>query len=76
MLLRLILLAALIAVGWYAYRRYLRSPARREQIDKPVYQPMVACRRCGVHLPTEQALIWRGAAYCCREHLPDDETAA
>lgn len=69
MLLRLIVLAALVVVGWVVYKRYLRpADAPPREVG---YQRMVACQRCGVHLPADQALTRGDASYCCRDHLPE-----
>lgn len=36
---------------------------------KPSITNMVACARCGVHLPESEAIQKDGKHYCCEEHL-------
>ncbi|GAA3988344.1 hypothetical protein GCM10022279_09250 [Comamonas faecalis] len=68
----LVLLAVLVLV--YAALRPSRASrqARSDRhaaprLDKP--QDMVACARCGVHLPRSDAMTdARGRTYCCQEH--------
>ena len=74
MLFRLVILVALVLVGWYLFRK-LTAPSQKPADNtrsRGDYQPMVACQRCGVHVPADQALNRGDASYCCRDHLPDD----
>ena len=42
-----------------------KQPARKQTTE---VEGMVACARCGVHLPASQALQVRGQAYCSAAH--------
>lgn len=72
MLIRLLLLIGVIVAVWLVYRRYFARPARApvpRQSD--AYQRMIACERCGLHVPAEEAISRAGVSYCCRDHLPE-----
>jgi len=36
-------------------------------------ESMVACARCGLHLPLSESLEAGGRRYCCREHARRDD---
>ncbi|TDM09649.1 MAG: hypothetical protein C4K60_10560 [Ideonella sp. MAG2] len=71
---RLILLLAAVALVWWwlsSRRKQLRGhTSQRSSTDPaPDGQAMVACARCGVHLPQSDALADEaGRHYCGEEH--------
>lgn len=74
----LVLLGVVLAVLWLL--RQARKNARPEASTPPATAPkhepteIVACARCGVHLPRDQALPGaRGHSYCCAAHLQESE---
>jgi len=68
--LKYLLLAALAAILWWAWGKSRRprpaAPPRREIPP----EKMVACARCGVHLPESDALAANGRFYCSEDHRP------
>jgi len=78
---RIVLLLAAVLVMIWLLRRALsgRNPGgERERPDGPVSPApeLVACARCGVHLPKNEAFAGRnadgsasGAYFCSEEHL-------
>jgi len=69
-----LLVLAVIAVG-YAFWRGQRTgtpPSKGKRPPPPAPQDMVACARCGVHLPRSEALTHGSRTYCCAEHQQQD----
>ena len=64
---RLLVLIAFVVLAVWLVRRTLR---RLEQPDRPAVKEgeLVACARCGVHLPRSEAREAGGALYCSDEH--------
>jgi len=66
---RLVVLILVVVLAVWLIRRALRAsaggPARKEG---PVQQDLVACARCGVHLPRAEAREAGGQVYCGEEH--------
>ncbi len=72
-------LAIAIAILWWlrsriAARRQSDGSAARSGA-KPsttagTQEPMVQCAQCGVHVPSGEAIAFRGLHYCRRSHLP------
>jgi len=49
----------------------LKQPRRRDGADRrPPAAPesMVACARCGLHIPASESVEAAGRHYCCQEH--------
>jgi uncharacterized protein len=63
---RLLVLIALVVLAIWLVRRALRGPAARHK--PPVQADLVACARCGVHLPRAEAREADGQVYCGEEH--------
>ena len=69
-----LLVLPVIALG-YAFWRSQRTGAPPSQAIRPPLpapQDMVACDRCGVHLPRSEALTHGARTYCCAEHQQQD----
>ncbi|MCD6661857.1 MAG: PP0621 family protein [Comamonas sp.] len=65
-----LLILAIIAVIYAAARGQRKTPTRTAR-GKPATRPpqnMVACARCGVHLPESDALREGKHHYCCAAH--------
>lgn len=67
------LLVVLYIVWRFTSGRQRRDEARRqaphEEGDKAALAlPMVACARCGTHLPQNDALLRQQKWYCCEAH--------
>jgi uncharacterized protein len=64
-----LLFFVLIAVAVYLL---LRRPSRRSADEEtratPAPEPMVACARCGLHVPRSESVETAGRHYCCQEH--------
>jgi uncharacterized protein len=63
---RLVVLVLLVVLAVWLIRRALRAPGT--QSKPPVQGDLVACARCGVHLPRAEAREAGGKIYCGEEH--------
>jgi uncharacterized protein len=63
---RLIVLVLLVVLAVWLVRRALR--AAKPQQKSAVQGELVACARCGVHLPRAEARESGGRVYCGEEH--------
>jgi len=71
---KLLLLLAVVAVGYALLKNYQRAIARQQE-GKPPAEPaaasgedMVRCAQCGVHLPKSESFLSQGAHFCSDEH--------
>jgi uncharacterized protein len=64
--------AVVAALAWGAWSMIRLSQRRRDRAAPPPGEReperIVACSRCGVHLPASDALRGGGQWYCCAEH--------
>ena len=66
---RLIVLVVLVVLAvWLIRRAWLRVSAQKTQEKPPVQGDLVACARCGVHLPRAEAHVAGGRSFCGEEH--------
>jgi uncharacterized protein len=67
---RLVVLIVLIVLAVWLIRRALAASSRGNLSQKqgPVQQDLVACARCGMHLPRAEAREAGGRLYCGEEH--------
>ncbi len=68
---KLILLLILVFIAYLFYKGFRRAgSARVERGDpaQPVAERMVACARCGVHLPESESLQSDDGYFCSEEH--------
>lgn len=67
---KLILLLFLGLLAYLVLKGLQRAAARRgEQAKRPqAAERMVACARCGVHLPESEAIEGDGGRFCSEEH--------
>ncbi|MBI3140270.1 MAG: hypothetical protein HYZ19_00230 [Rhodocyclales bacterium] len=67
---KLILLLLLGLLAYLVLKALKRSGERRDakRPNQPSAERMVACARCGVHLPESEAVESAGRHYCCEEH--------
>jgi uncharacterized protein len=63
---RLIVLILLVVFAVWLIRRALRAPSVRNR--PPVQGDLIACARCGMHLPRGEAREAGGRLYCGEEH--------
>jgi uncharacterized protein len=63
---RLIVLILLVVAAVWLIRRALRGPTIQNK--PPVQGDLVACARCGVHLPRAEAREAGGRLFCGDEH--------
>lgn len=69
-MIRLLLIVAIVAVGWYLYRRLIAGPARTgEQPPAAPAGKISPCDECGVHAPESDGVQFHGKFFCCPEHL-------
>jgi uncharacterized protein len=64
---RLIVFIALVVLAVWLIRRALRASASPKE-KSPVQGDLVACARCGMHLPRAEAREAGGRLYCGEEH--------
>ena len=71
----LIILLAILAGVWIwrsSRDKSLGAGPRPPPVEPPSgtsgTQQMVACRVCGVHVPSSETLIGREGSYCCAAH--------
>lgn len=74
-LIRLLILAALMYVGWLLVKRLLRASGGgpvggggRRADAPPRSERMVKCQQCGVHVPEGEAFLHRHLTFCSQEH--------
>ena len=61
-----LLVVLVVAFGiWRSRRPSAPSPAPR---PLALPQDMLACARCGIHIPQAEALMTGKLAYCCADH--------
>jgi len=66
---RLVVLILLVVLAVWLIRRALRAAAtQKTQHKPPIEGDLVACARCGVHLPRAEARLAGGLLYCGEEH--------
>lgn len=66
---KLILLLFLGLLAYLAYKGFRRSSRNNEQVSQQQGpERMVACARCGVHLPESEAVQAEGRHFCSEEH--------
>ena len=63
---RIIVLILLVVLAVWLIRRALRATQTKEK--PPVQGDLVACARCGVHLPRSEARLADGKLFCGEEH--------
>lgn len=71
-------LILLLVIGWWASRalerRKRRPPAPPEKAVGP--ERMLACDRCGVHVPESEGVRDATGFYCCDAHRRQDRERA
>ncbi|MDC8784224.1 PP0621 family protein [Roseateles koreensis] len=70
---KFLLLIALLALVFFLLGKKQSRPPSSEGSARPVPGPvppqaMVSCARCGVHLPSDDALPGKGGMFCSAAH--------
>ncbi|OOZ43011.1 PP0621 family protein [Solemya elarraichensis gill symbiont] len=67
---KILILAAIFGLAVLFIRSWLRLLQFKtpEQPGKEKKAQMVACEKCGLHVPLEMSFEVDGKYYCCREH--------
>jgi len=69
----LTLLIPALLIWWIL--RLLRSPSSVERkTGKPRAENMVACAKCGLHVPEQEAIIRNGIHYCSEDHAREADS--
>jgi len=63
-----LLVLAVLAIAISLWRSKHREPPPAARRQPPAPQDMVACARCGMHLPHTEALPQGRQFYCCADH--------
>lgn len=67
MLLRLLIAAIIVCLAIILINRLRRG--KKAKTRQPIrYEETVACKKCGLRIPTADAIERGGNYYCCREH--------
>lgn len=64
---RLVVLVVIVVIAVWLVRRALRAPAPQARTSLEDAE-LVACARCGLHLPRAEARESGGGLYCSEEH--------
>ena len=67
-MMKYLLLIALVAGIWWAWKKRAQRPAPRPPKEAPDPELMVVCAHCGVHLPQSDSIKANGAHFCCEAH--------
>lgn len=68
-LIRLLIYIFLIWLAINFFKRLLHSPSPTRKKKKPKQiESFVACHKCGLHIPQEEAIEHEGQYYCCKAH--------
>ena len=67
---KLLVLALLVVAAVWLLKRALRGPADEESpaAKPPIEGDLVACARCGLNLPRNEARESSGVLFCSDEH--------
>ncbi|MFZ5722050.1 MAG: PP0621 family protein [Pseudomonadota bacterium] len=72
-MIRLLLIAAIVGVGWYLYRQWSRSGSTPAgTAGSPPAQPQTAiakCEECGIHAPENTGVRYQDHFFCTPDHL-------
>lgn len=71
---RLLLIAAIVAVGWYLYRQMnlpdgSRGGGTGGVPPAPPQTAVAKCLECGVHAPESSGVRYQNMFFCCPDHL-------
>ena len=73
---KLLFWVAVLGVGWMVWSLIRVSQRKREQSERQgrerLPERIVACERCGVHLPASDAVRGEGRWYCGSDHRDAD----
>ncbi|RID98338.1 PP0621 family protein [Simplicispira hankyongi] len=71
---KFLVLLLVLGVAYMVWRgkRVESRKAPRQSAQLPAPQEMLACARCGVHVPRSDAWLSDGRSYCCAEHQKQD----
>ena len=64
---RLVVLIVLIVLAVWLIRRAFRTSSKSQKAP-PIQGDLVACARCGMHLPRNEARESGGRLFCGEEH--------
>ena len=71
---KIILLVIPVLLVWWILRLLRGSPASIEKPTKPPVENMVACAKCGLHVPEKEAVTRDGKSYCSEEHARGNDS--
>jgi hypothetical protein len=83
---RILIIFALVALALWMLRKALGRPevrpesqATKEKTNKKASPPtldLVPCKRCGLHLPRNEATWQHGQAFCSKDHAAQSAPGA
>lgn len=75
----MIKLIILLGLAWIGYMLFSKLSQRKQAIrntttqNKSSGQAMVACEKCGVHVPKNEAVVHNKKNFCSKEHITSDD---
>lgn len=74
MIFRLLILFLIVLFLIWIIRKQLLSRDNVHTTERnESVEDMIACARCGTHVPKSLAIEHSGKSYCCKEHAEQDE---
>ncbi|ALP51785.1 hypothetical protein Tel_00755 [Candidatus Tenderia electrophaga] len=67
MLFRLLIATLFVALAFFLIRRLRRGKRTKDQLPN-AYAETVACHKCGILVPKDEAVEKDGRLYCSEEH--------
>jgi len=65
---KILLLVIPALLVWWILRLLRSSSAPADRQTRPPVENMVACEKCGLHVPEKEAIVREGKNYCSEEH--------
>jgi uncharacterized protein len=63
-----LLVVLVVAWRWRTWREAAQLKKMNSGVRKSPSTDMVACRQCGLHLPTNEAVVGKLGNYCSNDH--------
>jgi uncharacterized protein len=72
-LIRLLIWIFIIWLAIHFIKRWLNAPSKKRQPPKAKrIETFVACHKCGLHIPQQEAIESQGRYYCSEAHRDSD----
>jgi uncharacterized protein len=71
-LIRFLLYVFLIWLAIHYVKRWLNAPSAKKPPKAKQVESFVACHKCGLHIPQQEAIKSEGRYYCSESHRDAD----